>query len=189
MSDLDDVFMFNRWFKYEKFKKNVKSSKSAKIKLLSLIEILSFQRFCTSYHGFSSQSWVNFRVEYCKWVTQHHFKPCWRSTAHSQTLLHDLKVRSQKSLKWSKSDNYITLWKSNGVKSDIIRSPVLDLVIIGGNVMRFVHKIEIRDDPVWIIPKSYQFNLISLITFVNHVRFGWCLYAQYMIRVWGIQKS
>jgi len=122
-------------------------------------------------------------------VTQHHFKPSWRSTAHSQTSLRDLKVRSQSTLKWSKSDNYITLWKYNGVKSDIIRSPVLDLVITGGNVMRFVHKIEIRDDPVWIIPKSYHLNLISLITFVHDVRFGWCLYAQYMIRVWGIQKS
>jgi len=32
-SDLDDVFMLNRWFKYEEFKKIVKSSKSAKDKL------------------------------------------------------------------------------------------------------------------------------------------------------------
>jgi len=33
MSDLDDVFMLNRWFEYEKFKKIVKSSKSLKVKL------------------------------------------------------------------------------------------------------------------------------------------------------------
>jgi len=72
-------------------------------------------------------------------VTQHHFKPCWRSTAHSQTSLRDLKVRSQSTLKWSKSDNYITLWKSNGVKFDIISSPVLDLVIISENMLKFAH--------------------------------------------------
>jgi len=33
MSDLDDFFMLNSWFKYEEFKKIVKISKSAKIKL------------------------------------------------------------------------------------------------------------------------------------------------------------
>jgi len=31
---------------------------------------------------------------------------------------------------------------------------------------------EIRDDPVWLIPKSYQFNLIIPITFVPDVQFG-----------------
>jgi len=49
----------------------------------------------------------------------------------------------------------------------IIINSVAYIKIDGENLRK-----EIRHDPVWSSHKSYQFNLISLITFDNDVRFG-----------------
>jgi len=54
----------------------------------------------------------------------------------------------------------------------IIINSVAYIKIDGENLRK-----EIREDPVWISHKSYQFNLMNPITSVKNVRFGWCFYV------------